>query len=389
MSASIRFLLALVLLALGSVASAALPPSISGSWYDPAHAGHGLSIEVLDDTRAIAYWFVYDPDGRPLHLYVDGRIVDRRIEGPAYSGRGMRFGAFDPRDHRLQRWGQVSIEFDSCDAARLAYDANGEAGVGFGTGTIALERLASVGQLGCAPNTLPALRTGVYSGSYTDDDGIVRPFHGYVAPDGRLHATGEIADAATFQSGQASPVVIADAARYRDGVVTAEATAWAAREPDATPEPALARAAITYREPGVVPQFTGTFDSAAPWRSFTLGFDAARTAAAARSLASVPPNQPRRYATGLRADGRESLLESTHSLCLYRESLILQCADLYAEIRRPASNFGTFAAYVPAPLRTPIYRGVTWVEFDGDAPARLFAVGTGGYGLVMRVKPGS
>lgn len=389
MSTLLRFVLVALLGAAGGFARAELPAAVSGSWFDPAHPGHGLSVEVLDEARAVAYWFVYDADGRPLHLYVDARIGDRTLEGTAYSGRGMRFGGFDPRDHRLLRWGHVAIEFTSCDTARLSYDASGEAGVGFGTGAIALRRLASVAQLACAPNTLPALRTGVYSGSYTDRHGIVRPFHGYVDRDGRLHAAGEIVDAEASTSGSASPVVIAETARYRDGIVVADATVWAAKEPDADPEPVAGHTTVTYRAPGGTPQLTGSFGEETPWRSFNLGYDAARSAATARPLpGGVVPL--RRYAMALRAADHETVLEATQELCLYRATLPQQCGNLPTEIRRAiGATPGEFRIRIrmPGDLRPYRYRGVTWIEYEGEVPLRLFAIGDGGYAFVGRLRP--
>ena len=45
------------LLLLGStgIASAALPPGISGSWYNPQQSGHGLSIDMLSRDRALVW----------------------------------------------------------------------------------------------------------------------------------------------------------------------------------------------------------------------------------------------------------------------------------------------------------------------------------------------
>jgi hypothetical protein len=161
-----KILLVLLLVAAGLV-QAAIPPSLSGSWFEPAHAGHGLSIQVLGDGRAIAYWFVYDRDGAPLHLYIDGRIDDRTIRGDAYAARGMRFGTFDPAALRVPRWGRIEIAFADCANAMLTYDANGEAGTGFGSGARPLVRLSRLdGIPACAGSDLSPHDIGLYSGGY-------------------------------------------------------------------------------------------------------------------------------------------------------------------------------------------------------------------------------
>ena len=162
--------LGFIVLLLATIAlHAAVPPSLSGSWYNPAQAGHGISIQVLGDGRAMAYWFTYDRDGAPLHLYVDGRIDDRTIRGPAYSARGMRFGTFDPSALGLRRWGAIEIEFATsagCSNATLRYDGNGEAGAGFGAGEMPLVRLSRIAGTACFDSDLYPQEIALYSGTY-------------------------------------------------------------------------------------------------------------------------------------------------------------------------------------------------------------------------------
>ena len=165
----LRSLVLILLLLAGTAARAAVPPSLSGSWYNPAQAGHGLSIQVPGDGRAIAYWFTYDRDGNPLHLYLDGRIDDRTIRGTAYAARGMRFGSFDPAALGVRRWGELEIEFPAsqgCNTATLRYNGNGEAGVGFGSGTMPLVRLSRLAGTSCAGSDIVPQETGLYPGTY-------------------------------------------------------------------------------------------------------------------------------------------------------------------------------------------------------------------------------
>lgn len=153
--------LPLLTLLLFTPAFAQLPPGISGAWYNPEQSGHGLSIQILDEQRALAFWFVYDMEGNPLHLYLDGRIEGRRIEATAYVNRGMRFGSFQPRDLRRGTWGTVSIELISCEHALLRWRSNW---AGMGSGSTPIRRLTRISGLDCElPDqaSTPALLSGV------------------------------------------------------------------------------------------------------------------------------------------------------------------------------------------------------------------------------------
>ena len=132
-----------------SLAHAALPAGISGAWYNPEQPGHGLSVEILSDTSALAYWYVFDPAGNPVHLYLEGQVEGSRINATAWHSRGMRFGSFDPAEHQLRRWGTVTIDFADCNAALLGWNADGPAGAGYGSGELPINRLTSIAALPC------------------------------------------------------------------------------------------------------------------------------------------------------------------------------------------------------------------------------------------------
>ncbi|MFU8878640.1 MAG: hypothetical protein ACNA7E_10900, partial [Wenzhouxiangellaceae bacterium] len=53
---------------------------ISGSWFVPERAGEGVSLHLLEDDRALLYWFTFDVDGKPLWLFEVGRVSDRFVE---------------------------------------------------------------------------------------------------------------------------------------------------------------------------------------------------------------------------------------------------------------------------------------------------------------------
>jgi hypothetical protein len=95
----------------------------SGAWFDPAHEGEGFIVEVLEDDRAVVYWFTYHADGRQRWLIGVGEVAGSRIVvGEMLEARGGRFGdAFDPDDVKLRSAGSLSISFQGCSDALVNY----------------------------------------------------------------------------------------------------------------------------------------------------------------------------------------------------------------------------------------------------------------------------
>lgn len=178
-----RSVTAFVLCAAASSVQAGLPDELSGSWYNPAQSGHGISIEFVGSSRAVVIWHVYDPAGRPLTLYLDGQVRGRAISGPVYAPAGMRFGVFDPATVRLPAWGSASLDFTACDAAELAWQATDPA---YGQGRMPMVPLVARSPA-CVlppPNALPA---GLISGRSDAGPGApVVSFQGIVDGEGRL-----------------------------------------------------------------------------------------------------------------------------------------------------------------------------------------------------------
>jgi hypothetical protein len=160
----------------------------SGLWYDEARPGHGLSIEVLDADRMVAYWYAYHPDGTPMWLEILADVDGDTATGEAYHYSGMRFGVFDPLDVVETPWGTVSITFEGCSAAHLIYDSPlSHGGVPFGTGEVDLVRLTYIDGLECPVS----LKPGLY-GNYTAT--FVSPVNDPPAMSSiMIHENGEIA----------------------------------------------------------------------------------------------------------------------------------------------------------------------------------------------------
>jgi len=147
------------------LAHADIRPEYSGAWYNPDQSGHGLSIEVLDHERTIAFWFAYTPDGLPMFLVIDGANEGNTVTGPAYAYQGMIWGQFDPATLEGEDWGVVSIEFLGCDHATLTWSSSVQ---GYGDGQVELQRLTALAGLSC--EDVPVELTGEWLVGFENSD---------------------------------------------------------------------------------------------------------------------------------------------------------------------------------------------------------------------------
>lgn len=129
---------------------------ISGNWFDPAQAGHGIQIEVLDHGRATIAWYTFDADGNPLWLFGLGRfdfdtitVELGRLEG------GRPPGLWDEADVVSEIWGTVEVQFSGCDTAQLRWNSPDP---DFGTGELDLIRLTGLQGLRCNAEELFSLQ---------------------------------------------------------------------------------------------------------------------------------------------------------------------------------------------------------------------------------------
>lgn len=167
----------LLFLTFFSPVRADIRPHHSGAWYNQVQSGHGLSIQVLDEERTIAFWFAYTPDGSPMFLVIDGLNDGHTVTGPAYYQEGMIWRQFDPATLNSEVWGEVSIEFTGCNSAVLNWSSSME---GYGDGQVELERLAFVGGLECYE--VPAEMTGEWQVGFLDFSDV--PYSVTVEADG-------------------------------------------------------------------------------------------------------------------------------------------------------------------------------------------------------------
>ncbi|MCK7592925.1 hypothetical protein [Pseudomarimonas salicorniae] len=177
----------------------ALPPGLDGSWFDPAHPGHGLTVERIDAGRALVFWHAFDTHGRPLTLYIEARVEGDTLRGEALAPQGMRFGVFDPQTLQLPEWGEVNLQFSDCRTALLRWRGLDSE---YGEGQATLQRLLPLSDSACslaAPAGLPGMDgyrvSGYLNGDFTVEGqgGPKRSLwvSGHVDPEGVLRATVE------------------------------------------------------------------------------------------------------------------------------------------------------------------------------------------------------
>lgn len=142
--------------------AAALPLPIAGydvgNYYDPAHAGEGMLVDVGDQLstgqRYVALaWFTYDQNGNPFWIYGSASFSpgERTVEVPmAYFSNGGFAGAFGASAAALP-WGSVSVSFPDCARMQLSYVARSQlpAPVPFGSGERTWTRLTFPNGLAC------------------------------------------------------------------------------------------------------------------------------------------------------------------------------------------------------------------------------------------------
>ena len=143
-----RLQCALVLIALLSPAIAddfSVTSGLTAHWYNPERDGEGLVLEVLDEDKALLYWFTYDADGNQRWLLDVGEISGNEIVFPELTvTRGGRFGPdFDPDEVELEVVGEASLSFSDCDHGEFTYSAFGR------NETIPMVRLSQTMAAGC------------------------------------------------------------------------------------------------------------------------------------------------------------------------------------------------------------------------------------------------
>ena len=148
-------------------------PNLSGSWYNPAQSGHGLSIEVISKDVTVFYWYVYNPDGKPTFLIAVGENqAGGRIEAIAYHNTGMVWGEFNPATRTEKKWGTITLDFSDCNNGSLSWRSDDLSiqAIPFGEGMTPIKRLASINDTECAENPYAGIYKGYLQSNILDDE---------------------------------------------------------------------------------------------------------------------------------------------------------------------------------------------------------------------------
>jgi hypothetical protein len=117
---------------------------LAGNWYDPAHSGEGMLVQIFDlpgTTRRLFTfaWFTYGTDGRPIWLF-GATQFDADSRGPLavptiYQSGGGFAGNFGPTAQSTP-WGTVTFRFPTCYSMVFDYSSTlNIPGVPSGSGT--------------------------------------------------------------------------------------------------------------------------------------------------------------------------------------------------------------------------------------------------------------
>lgn len=144
--------------------SGAINPT--GAWYDPAQDGHGLQLQLLAGNRVLAFWYTFDPSGRPAYFIGDGPF-----NGTSATLTNLRpVGSFFPPDFNpaqisIQPFGSMQVSFESCTLGVVNYVLP----QGFGEGSMRLTRLTQPAGVLCGattPTTTANPRMSAASGAW-------------------------------------------------------------------------------------------------------------------------------------------------------------------------------------------------------------------------------
>ncbi|MGD2129004.1 MAG: M14 family zinc carboxypeptidase [Lysobacterales bacterium] len=146
-------------------------PGTSSAWYDTNRNGEGFLVEVLDDKRAVMYWFTYDTDGAQDWYVAVGDVRGNRMVFPELIRvSGGVFGPdFDLDTVKRTTVGSAEFIWSSCDSGEMDWVLDRD-GTGWRTGRMQLSRLTRVAGIECSdepppPGPVPQRRL---SGSWYD-----------------------------------------------------------------------------------------------------------------------------------------------------------------------------------------------------------------------------
>lgn len=131
---------------------------LGGSWFDPAHSGEGMLINVLGNGSGartlFAAWFTYDPLGLPFWLTAQAQVQPGQVNVtgiPMYYFTGGGFAGNFGSSSSLHAWGTMSLSFADCNTIQFSYNGSTDAQTNGpqGTGTRTWQRLGEMNGMAC------------------------------------------------------------------------------------------------------------------------------------------------------------------------------------------------------------------------------------------------
>lgn len=122
------------------------PGGVTGTWFDPALAGQGFNIQVIDSQRLLIYYYGYTADGQRLWLigdYMGSVTANTPLQITMLEATGTNFGNFDPDAVQISTWGTATLTILDCNQATISLNG------GDGSQSLNLQKLADVTGLDC------------------------------------------------------------------------------------------------------------------------------------------------------------------------------------------------------------------------------------------------
>ena len=132
-------------------------PGTSAAWFDIANDGEGFMIEILENNRAVMYWFTYDEEGEQAWYIAVGEVRGNRLlfEEVLRTSGGVFGPGFDPDTVVTTTVGTANFLYESCDAGTMVYTIDGR------KGRFNLQRLSTILGVECGgePDSVPTVAT--------------------------------------------------------------------------------------------------------------------------------------------------------------------------------------------------------------------------------------
>ena len=123
--------------------------TMSGSWYDVNRDGEGYILEVLPSNSVLMVWFTYLPNQTEQAWLIGvGTLSQNRIvfKDMQITSGGIFGPTFNSNLVQKDLWGDVSIEFNACDAATVNYNSDFSS---YANGDHSVTRLTSIDGVNC------------------------------------------------------------------------------------------------------------------------------------------------------------------------------------------------------------------------------------------------